>query len=253
MRLLARLVPKRWQPLARLVLARARAILARLRGTALPAVGKVDFGDLRRTSPISRSYGYDRGGPVDRYYIESFLEQHAGDVRGRVLEVGDDTYTRRFGGAAVTQADVLHIRPGPGVAFAGDLADGSFLPSDTFDCIICTQTLHLIYDFPAALRTLARILAPGGVLLLTVPGLSNVGADEWGDNWHYAFTHHSIPRACAESFPGYGSTVRSYGNVLAVIAFLHGLGVTEITQRELDEHEPAYSLVIAARVVKPTS
>jgi hypothetical protein len=47
---------------------------------------------------------------LDRYYIEAFLGRHAADIRGRTLEIGDDTYTLRFGGR-VTQSDVLQ-RPG---------------------------------------------------------------------------------------------------------------------------------------------
>src|SRR5690606_18275839 len=112
-----------------------------------PAVNRVRFGDLRRVEPVSRVFGFDRGLPVDRYYIEAFLARHAGDVRGRVLEVGDDTYTRRFGGEHVTKRDVLHVVEGnPRATFVGDLSDAPGLPSDAFDCIILTQTLHLIYD-----------------------------------------------------------------------------------------------------------
>src|SRR5690348_8634455 len=36
-------------------------------------VGRVNFGDLRRLKPISVVWGFDRGRPVDRYYIEQFL------------------------------------------------------------------------------------------------------------------------------------------------------------------------------------
>ena len=59
-----------------------------------PPVGTVRRLGLRRTEPISRAYGFDRGTPVDRHYIEAFLQRHApspdysaGDIRGRVLEV----------------------------------------------------------------------------------------------------------------------------------------------------------------------
>jgi hypothetical protein len=82
---------------------RHRVGAARRRLTGV-GVGAVGFGSLRRTEPISRDFGFVRGGPVDRYYIEGFLSRHAGDIAGRVLEIGDDTYTRRFGGGAVTQA-----------------------------------------------------------------------------------------------------------------------------------------------------
>jgi SAM-dependent methyltransferase len=230
----------------------ARAV-ARVRGRPyVPRPGAVRFGDLRRTSPIAWDFGYGRGGPVDRYYIESFLGQHHDDVRGRVLEIGDASYTHRFGGTQVARADVLHVDPGaPGVTFVGDLANGSFLPDDAFDCIVLTQTLHLVYDFAAALRTIARILVPGGVLLMTVPGISNVDPGEWGSTWHYSFTRHSVSRMCSDCLPGFDTEVTSYGNVLAAVAFLHGLGRDELTTRELDDARPEYGLIHAARVVKP--
>jgi SAM-dependent methyltransferase len=148
----------------------------------------------------------------------------------------------------------LHFAEGqPAATFVGDLADGSFLPSDAFDCVILTQTLQFIYDFPAALATLARIVAPGGVLLMTVPGISNVDdPDEgWGSTWHYSFTRPSLRRMCADAFAGFDVELFAYGNVLAALAFLHGLGRDELTTEELDGHHLEYSLIHAARVVKP--
>jgi SAM-dependent methyltransferase len=212
----------------------------------------VRFGDLRRTTPIAADFGYGRGGPVDRYYIEAFLERHRGDVHGRVLEVGDASYTRWFGGDRVRQADVLHVDDSaPDATLVGDLADGSFLPDGAFDCIVLTQTLHLIYDFPAALRTLARVLRPGGVLLLTVPGISNVAGDEWGATWCYSFTDHALRRAAAEAFDGWAVTISSHGNVLAAVAFLHGLGRDELTPAELGETHIEYAIVHTLRAAKP--
>src|SRR5438874_9640296 len=63
------------------------------------------MGSLRRTSPISSVGG--RGRTPCRYYIEKFIERHANDIRGRVLECFDRTYTGRFGGNRVTHSDVL--------------------------------------------------------------------------------------------------------------------------------------------------
>ena len=53
---------------------------ARVRREPRPMMGWVRFGSLRRLTPISRDYGYDRGKPIDRYYIESFLACHADKV-----------------------------------------------------------------------------------------------------------------------------------------------------------------------------
>lgn len=243
-------VPASWRPYVRR-LDRSGKIHRSLGLTPVPEPGRVRFGDLRRTRPIASDFGYHRGGPVDRHYIESFLEQHATDVRGRVLEVGDDSYTRRFGGDRVGQADVLHVDDVEGATYAGDISEGSFLPDDTFDCIILTQTLHLVYDFPAALRTIRRILRPGGVLLLTVPGISNIDSGEWGSSWYYSFTHLALRRMAEDSLSGFESEITSYGNVLAAVAFLHGLSRDELTPAELDDHHLPYSLIHALRARRP--
>ena len=48
-----------------------------------PRLGSVDFGGLRRLTPVSRAFGFDRGLPIDRYYIERFLAAHAEDAEKR--------------------------------------------------------------------------------------------------------------------------------------------------------------------------
>ena len=229
----------------------------RLRATALgphyrPPVGTVDFGDLRRTAPLSRSFGYDRGLPVDRYYIEEWLTKRGTDIRGRVLEVGDDSYTRRFGGDAVTDAEVLHLYGGnPQATYVTDLASGEGLPDDHFDCLVLTQTLHLVYDVPAALRTAYRVLRPGGVLLTTFPGISQRSDDEWAAYWCWAFTSLSATRLFHECFPPAGVTVESHGNVLAAVSLLQGIAAEELSAEELVIKDPCYEVLITVRAVKP--
>lgn len=220
---------------------------------AIPPVGQLDWGGLRRLTPINRNWGFERGQPVDRYYIERFLATHAADVRGRVLEIADATYTRRFGGHRVTRSDVLHAVEGnPAATIVGDLARGEEIPSDSFDCIICTQTLLVIYDVHAAVRTLHRILKPGGVLLATIPGgchqVASWDMDNWGDYWR--FTRLSVRRLFEEVFPRANIAIESHGNVLVAIAFLHGVTSAELRPEELDYRDPDYEVSITVRAVK---
>jgi len=217
-----------------------------------PPVGQVSFGSFGRVTPISRKFGFDRGQPVDRYYIENFLTHQADDIRGRVLEIGDDTYTRQHGGERVEHADVLHVTEGnPQATFVADLTSAEHVPSDAFDCIIFTQTLHLIYDVRSAIRTLYRILKPGGVLLATFPGISQIAQDQWGEHWYWAFTTQSARRLFEETFPAPNVEIEAHGNVLAAVSFLHGLAVEELNKKELDRHESAYEILITLRAVKP--
>jgi SAM-dependent methyltransferase len=218
---------------------------------AAPPAGHVDLGALRRVQPIDRDFGFGRGWPVDRYYIDAFLERHAGDVRGRVLEVKDSAYTRRFGSDRVTRGDVLDVdAANPMATVVADLENGAGLPDGAFDCVILTQTLHLIYDLRAALRALHRSLAPGGVLLLTVPGITKVDA---GIPWYWSFTAASARRLLQEVFPPEGVHVEAFGNVLAAVAFLEGLAVDELSPEELDVRDAEYPVCITVRAVKPAA
>jgi glycosyltransferase involved in cell wall biosynthesis len=229
-----------------------RLLVKRQDGSYIPPKGKVRFGDLRRLRPISYEFGFDRGVPIDRYYVESFLARHADDIHGHVLEVGDDSYMCQFGGDRVLKKDILHVAEGNPIAtIVADLARADHIPSDRFDCIILTQTLHLVYDVNAALQTLRRILKPGGVLLATFPGISQISIDEWSDSWYWAFTLHSAHRMFENVFPAGNVEIQSHGNVLAATAFLQGLAVDELDQEELDHSDPHYQTLLTVRAVKP--
>ncbi len=217
-----------------------------------PRVGNVDFGNLRRTSPISPVFALDRGLPIDRYYIEAFLAGNRGDIAGRVLEMGDPAYTTKFGGARVARSEVLSVVEGPGVTICADLEHGDSIDSDSFDCIILTQTLQMLYDFRAALGNLYRILKPGGVLLVTTHGTSKIGRhegrDPWGEYWH--FTAQGTRRLFAEFFEADKIQVRGYGNVLSACASLHGLATEELSSEELDVYDADFDVIVGIRAVK---
>ena len=224
-----------------------------VRNFRYPYAGNLDFGNLRRTQPISRVWGLDRGLPVDRYYIEKFLASHAADIRGHVLEIGNNKYTVHYGGTKVQKSDILHVSDqDPYATIIGDLTDADHIPSNTFTCIICTQTLHLIYDMDAAIRTLCRILEPGGVLLVTFPGISQISRydmDRWGDHWR--LTSASAGRLFKNRFEGDQVKVEVFGNVLSAIAFLEGIASQELEVHEMDFHDPDYEVLVAVRVYKP--
>jgi SAM-dependent methyltransferase len=212
------------------------------------------WGTLRRTTPFSRDFGYARGGCIDRFYIEAFLAAHRADIRGDVLEIGDARYTRRFGGAQVTRSHVLHAAPGnPAATRVGDLAGGEGVPTAAFDCIVLTQTLQFIFDVAGALRTCRRALTPGGVLLATVPGISQISRNDmtrWGDYWR--FTTCSLTRLAQDAFgTGAAVAVESRGNVLAATAFLMGISPQELTASELNAVDPQYQVLLTLRAVRP--
>lgn len=210
----------------------------------------LSVGRAAHLTPLSAEFGFDRGTPIDRRYIEAFLSVHAGDIRGHVLEIGDDAYSRTFGGGRISRQDVLHLRNGhPGATLIGDLADAGTLPVATFDCIICTQTLHLIFNVGGAVSTLHRSLRPGGVLLVTVPGITPIDRGEWKDSWFWSLTEGAVIKLLSASFEESAVSATTYGNLFAATAFLHGAAVEEVAVQKLDRVDNAYPVIVAARAV----
>ncbi len=220
--------------------------LGRAAGGPIP-LGAVRLGDLDSIKPISGDFGFDRGSPIDRYYIARFLAEHAGDICGRALEIGDASYCRRYG-TGITQQDVLHVFAGnPEATIVGDVATPGTLPEAAFDCMVLTQTLHLIYDMKAALRQLHDALKPGGTLLLTVPGISQIDRGEWGDTWYWSLTRQSAMRLFSDCFGSDNVQVTVYGNVYAATCFINGLAQEEVDRSKLDAHDPSYPVIVAVR------
>jgi len=233
-----------------------RSILTRLRTrlglspTTWQRLRYPSIDGLLSVQPKSAHWGWDRGTPVDRYYIERFLAEHAADIRGNALEVKDASYTQRFG-RDVVRSDVIDIDPANAQAtIVADLSLGEGIPEGRFDCFILTQTLQYIYDVRAAVAQCEHLLRFDGVLLVTVPALSRIVHGE-GLEWDYwRFTAASCRRLFGEAFGDDNVTVQTHGNVLASTAFLRGTAYEEIPRRKLDANDPYFPTLVTVRAVK---
>jgi SAM-dependent methyltransferase len=222
-------------------------MIRRLKRLLTPRPGAIDFGDLGGTRPVSNDFGWDRGTPVDRIYIDRFLNANRGDVRGRALEIGDASYCRRFG-SGVTRQEVLHVDSANREAtIIGDLSQSDVLARDSFDCLLITQTLHLIFDLEQAAAQLHGALSPGGVLLLTVPGITPIDRREWRESWYWSLSEFSLRRLFEPLFGLENMRVETHGNVYAATCFLHGLAAEEVDRKKLDPTDDAFPVVVSLR------
>jgi SAM-dependent methyltransferase len=232
-----------------------RGVRARIRGRLdsprlRRRVRPVRWGNLRRIEPFSVRYGFDRGTPVDRYYLEAFFRDRGSEIAGTVLEVKNPEFSGRYG-RNVRKLDLVDIdAANDSATIIADLVDAESLPANTFDCVIVPQTLQLVTDPDAAVINLWQSIAPGGVLLATVPAVSKRDHHLAAvDRWRF------MPAGLADLLSGQcldgDVEVFGYGNLLAATAFLHGIAAEELLPRELDTHDPAYPILACGRARKP--
>lgn len=212
---------------------------------------KVLLNDLKRAVPVSHMFGFDRGTPIDRYYIDKFLSGNSQLIKGRVLEIGDCHYSRKYGQEGADFEIMHYDRSNAKATIIGDLADISTLPANYIDCFICTQTYNFIYDVKSAMKGSHYLLKDGGSLLGTVSGISQISRydmDRWGDFWR--FTDRSMKRLLDEA--GFKKVeVFPMGNVLSATAFLQGVAVEDIPDSSLlDKNDDDYQLTICFIAIK---
>lgn len=198
--------------------------------------------------PLSYLWGFDRGLPLHRYYLELFLEEFASDIRGHCLEFQAPSYAFRFGGSAIHKLDILHIDDSnPAVTMVADLTKPNDIPTDLFDCIVCTHVLHAILELDKVIAELRRILKPGGVLLATVP---HVSMCDPGFHEIWRFTLEGLSLLMAKAFGTGNITLRAYGNSLTAAGEIRGLVAGEFSAAALEYHDPRFAVEVCARAYK---
>jgi SAM-dependent methyltransferase len=207
------------------------------------------WGNMRRVQPFSASFGFERGTPVDRYYLDAFLRENQALIKGRVLEVQVPSYTRRFG-EDVLESHTVDINPAFRATFTCDLADGAQVPSDHYDCFLVPNTLQHLADLQPSLRTILRVVKPGGTILASAAGLLPLIPDG-GDYWRLSV--EGWRQVLEAEWPGCDTTIQAHGNCLAAVAAMYGLAFEELTSNELDAHDPRYPVLVTIRCRKPAA
>lgn len=206
------------------------------------------WGNLRRLRPFSDSFGFDRGTPVDRYYLHRFLTRHGGDITGEVLEIQLPGHTERFG-RGVTTAHTVDIVPSFNPTYCCDLAQAEgVIPSDRYDCFLLPNTLSVLRDLEGCLRQALRVVRPGGVILASTAALGPL-LPEPCDYWR--MSAEGWREVANRVWPGCEIEVAGHGNHVAVLAAVLGLAHEELRREELEAQDSRYPVLVTLRCRKP--
>ena len=201
--------------------------------------------------PFSPDFGLKFGTPIDRIYIDHFLEKSKVCIKGDVLEIAEDTYSKRYATSKINSF-ILHVeKQDNSQVITANLETGENAPEGKFDCLLITQTLPFVYQPKEFIKNCYRALKPGGTLLLTASGISQISRydmDRWGDYWR--FTDLSLKKLAEEVFDLEKIEVKSYGNVKTACAFLQGFPSYVLSEKELSTHDPDYQVTVTLRAVK---
>jgi glycosyltransferase involved in cell wall biosynthesis len=212
-----------------------------------PLQGEVDFGDFARIRPLSTDFGFLRGMPVDRHYIEQFLAANRASITGNALEAGGRDYLDQFG-HGLGHVDVVNAEGGPQATIVGDLGTPGLLQETRYDCIVLTQVLQYIYDLPAAAAQLHAALKPGGTLLITVPAISPMEQKPW--DWYWTFNVKAMQRLFGEAFGAANVEVAAHGNAFAATCFIQGIAVEDVGSEWLTPLDETFPVLLTMKATK---
>lgn len=232
---------------------------------AWPVMSRLVMPALRRrrpigsTKPVGDELFPSQGTPIVRAYWHHYLGKHAADIRGRALEIGTTATIRKFGGAAVTQADALDLIPhSPEVTLVANLMQADHLEGGIFDCFVNQFTTHILHDVPSSLYHSIRLLKPGGVLLVNF--ICVTGILDRGMNMGTGSTLHHYwwftPLHVQHLLRGLGLewddfTIESYGNVFTRHAWNMNLPAEAVSTSEMEFQDPMFPIMLCVRVVRP--
>jgi SAM-dependent methyltransferase len=121
--------------------------------------------------------------------------------------------------------------------------DAATPPAGTADCVVAAGTLAAVRDLPAAFARLRSLLAPGGVLILTLPGIAPPPGPA-GAGALRTFTTMSAERLATAAFGVPPVEVRAFGNPLSAVCMLHRLPADTLSAEELWLHHPDFPLLV---------
>ena len=202
-------------------------------------------------APVSNVQGLERGKPIDRYYIEKFLNDNSKYIQGICMEVADDYYIRTFGKEKVKKSIISHVKGWGEKSLKINFETGEGVKDNFVDCLIFTQVMQYIYDVKKAFINIYRILKPGGVALITLPGIKSLSLfddENWGEKW--SFTPKSAKILCDEVGENIKYEICSYGNVKMSVAYLYGLCVEDLNEEDFKYNDPQYPFLISIKIYK---
>ena len=199
-------------------------------GLLTPAAHQLDWGTMRRRFAICEWFGFSRGAPVDRYYLDRFVAEIRERVVGEVLEIGGRSANRElYGFPNVTRYQTLDMRPGPGVDIVGDAHDPAIHPPDSVDSIVAFNVLEHCEQPWKVVENMRLWLRRGGWAFCMVPNAQRIHAMP-RDYWR------ALPEAVQWMFRDFSTReIRQYGNPTTVIAAYLGIAAEELSRDELDE------------------
>jgi SAM-dependent methyltransferase len=132
------------------------------------------------------------------------------------------------------------------VDYLGDVQDMKAVPGDAFDSVLCSEVLEHVPHPAQAVAELARVLKPGGTLVITVPFLARLHEEPHD---YYRYTRHGL-RALLEDGSFVVEEIVETGSLFSFIGHQISVAVLGLTWH-LGPLRQVAIVLNAALVVRP--
>jgi SAM-dependent methyltransferase len=204
-------------------------------GLLSPEIGMVNWGDLKKSVPVCQAFGMSRGTPIDRYYLNQFIEAIRGEIKGNILEIGGTPKDQDFYQIKSDDSyQILNLEAGPGIDIVGDVHNPSIIEPNSIDSIIIFNVLEHCYAPWIAVQNIYQWLKTGGKCFAMVPNAVRVHRTPV-DYWR------PLPDGMKWLFKDFSEQqLYIYGNPITVTASHQGIATEELSPEELNTFHPDY-------------
>ena len=192
-------------------------------GLLVLPVGSINLGSFANGKPFCHEFGYTRGTPIDRVFLDVFIDTIRDQVYGATLEIGgrkEDKSLYRFQNAE--PFETLDVEAGSGADHVGDAHCITLFRPGSWDSILAFNVLEHCERPWIVVSNFLYWLRPGGMAFCVVPNAQRLHRGP-RDYWRI------LPDAASSLFSDFEEvTILRYGNLLTSQAAMSGIAAEEL-------------------------
>lgn len=201
--------------------------------------------------PLTRNFGFYRGTPIDRYFINKwiydFLDEIDSGNKLKGIEIGGFDYlkynSKKYLANELVPKRELKKSKDSLCINLNEPINKDFKLKEKYDFVICTQVLHVLENDINGLRIIYKLLKKGGLIIGSTAGTINpisiYDYKRWG--CYRGYSDQGLKSILEKT--GFECQIETFGNFALAYEILNGAVVEDIDQSLFKENDEIFQIL----------